>query len=53
LPDRGWLENIERSKKYKTRQKSFPRERDCDESDELSGYLVDYDKLRVFGTGGS
>ena len=38
-------------KKYKTRQKSFPRQRDGDQRDELSGDLVDDDELWIFAAG--
>src|ERR1035438_5678332 len=47
-PHRRGLDDIEGSKKYKTREESFPREGDGDQSDELPGDLVDYDELRVF-----
>jgi hypothetical protein len=43
-----WLDDIERSKKYKTREKRFPCERDGDERDQLPGDFIDDDKLRVF-----
>jgi len=46
------LDDIERSKKYKTSEKSFPRDGDSDEGDELPGDFVDYDELRIFGGGG-
>ena len=48
LPHRRWLDDIEHSKKYKTREKSFPREGDGDQRDQLSGDLVDHDKLGIF-----
>ena len=48
LPHRRRLDDIERSKKYKTREKSFPCHRDRDQGDQLSGNLVDNDELRVF-----
>ncbi len=44
------LDDIERSKKYKTCDKSFPRERDSDEGDQLSGDFIDHDKLRILGS---
>ncbi len=50
---RRWLDDIERSKKYKTGEKSFPRERDGDEGDELSGDFVDDDELGIFAAGGA
>jgi hypothetical protein len=49
LPHRRRLDDIEGSKKYKTREKSFPCQRDGDQGDQLSGNLVDNDELRVFG----
>ncbi len=49
LPHRRRLDDIESPKKYKTREKSFPRERDGDERDQLSGDFVDHDELRIFG----
>jgi hypothetical protein len=52
LPHRRWLDDIERSKKYKTGEESFPGKRDGDESDELSGDFVDYDELGIFPSGG-
>src|SRR5258708_1797322 len=42
------LDDIEGSEKYKTREKSFPCQGDGDQGDQLSGYFVDYDELRVF-----
>ena len=51
LPYRGRLENIEDSKKYKTRQKSFPRQGYSYQCDELSRNLVDHHKLRVLHGG--
>jgi len=53
LPHRRRLDDIERSKKYKTREKSFPCERDRDQRDELSGDFVDHHKLRIFRGRGS
>ena len=47
------LEDVEDSKKYKTGEKSLPRKRDGDESDQLSGNFVDDDKLGIFGGGGA
>jgi hypothetical protein len=47
LPNRRWLDDIERSEKYKTREKSFPRERDGDQCDQLPGDFVDHDKLWI------
>lgn len=49
LPQRRRLDDIEGSKKYKTREKSFPRQGDGDQGDQLSGDLVDHDELGVFG----
>ena len=54
LSHRRRLDDVERSKKYKTGEESFPRQRDGDECDELSSDLVDHDELGVFparGTG--
>ena len=47
------LEDVEDSKKYKTDEKSLPRQRDGDESDQLSGNFVDDDELGVFGSAGA
>ena len=49
LPHGRRFDDIEGSKKYKTREKSFPTERDGDQRDQLSGDLVDHDELRIFG----
>jgi len=49
LTHRRRLDDIESSKKYKTREQSFPHQRDSDESDELSGDFVDDDELGIFG----
>ena len=48
LPYRRRLNNIEGSKKYKTREKCFPCERDGDERDQLTGDFVNHDELRIF-----
>lgn len=48
LPYRGRLDDIERSKKYKTREESFPREGDGDKGNQLSGDFVDYYELGIF-----
>ncbi len=48
LAHRRRLDDIERSKKYKTGEKSFPRKGDGDEGDQLSGDLVDDDELGIF-----
>jgi hypothetical protein len=53
LPHRRRLDDIERSKKYKTRQQSFPRQGDSNERNELSSDFVDDDELRIFGGGGT
>ena len=47
------LEDVEDSKKYKTGEKSLPRERDGDEGDQLSGNFVDDDELGIFGGRGA
>lgn len=47
------LEDVEDSKKYKTGEKSFPRERDGDEGDQLSGNFVDDDELGVLSSAGA
>ena len=49
LPNWRRLEDIEGSKEYKTRQKSFPRQGDGDQRDQLSGNLVNNDQLWIFG----
>src|SRR5579864_9415160 len=48
LPNRRRLKDIESSEKYKTGEESFPRERNGDQGDELSGNFVDDDELRIF-----
>src|SRR5579859_28040 len=48
LTDWRRLDDIEGSKKYKTRQKSFPREGYGDQRDHLSGDFVNYYELRIF-----
>jgi hypothetical protein len=53
LPHRRRLDDIECSKKYKTREQSLPRQRDGDEGDELSGDFVDDDELGIFGGRGA
>jgi hypothetical protein len=53
LPHRRRLDDIECSKKYKTREQSFPRQRDSDERDELTGDFVDDYELGIFGGGGA
>src|SRR5580698_2739310 len=50
LPHGRRLDDIESSEKYKTGEKSFPRQRDGDEGDELSGDFVDDDELGIFST---
>ena len=42
------LDDIEGSKKYKTRKKSFPCERSTDKSDELADNFIDDYELWVF-----
>jgi hypothetical protein len=46
------LDDIEPSKKYKAEQQRLPRNRRCNQSDELAGDFVDHHKLRVFATTG-
>ena len=53
LTNRRRLEDIKRSKKYKTGERSFPREGDGNERDQLSGYLVDDDELGIFASRGT
>src|SRR4029077_7097287 len=53
LPHRRRLDDIERSKKYKTNEESLPREGNGDEGDELPGDFVDDDALGVLTAGGS
>ena len=47
LAHRRRLDDIERSKKYKTGEKSFPRDGDGDKRNQLPGDLVDHHKLWV------
>jgi len=53
LPYRGRLDDIEASKKYKARQKSFPREGDGNQRDQLSSNLVNDHELRIFQSRGA
>ena len=46
------LDDIERSKKYKAQQQRLPRDRRCNQSDELAGDFVDHHKLWIFATAG-
>src|SRR5882724_9889289 len=48
LADRWRLDDVKPSKKYKARQKRFPRDWGCHQGNELSGYFVDHDKLWIF-----
>src|SRR5450755_4717439 len=50
-PNRKRLPNIEHTKEYKAREKSFPSERDGDEGNQLSRDFIDDDKLRIFYAG--
>ena len=52
-PDGKRLQNIEDTKKYKAREKSFPSQRDGDERDQLAGDFVDDDELRILHAGGA
>ena len=47
------LEDVEDSKKYKTGKKSFPRERNGNQGNELSGDLVDDYEAGIFSRGGA
>ena len=50
----GWrLEDVEDSKKYKTGKKSFPCQRDRNQSDELARDLVDHNEAGIFLSRGS
>jgi len=48
LSHRRRLDDIEDTKKYKRRQKRFPRQRHADQSHELTRNLIDHHKLRIF-----
>jgi len=48
LSHRRRFENIEDTKKYKARQKRFPRQRQCDECDQLTCHFINHHKLRIF-----
>ncbi len=48
LSHRRRLDDIEGTKKYKSRQKRFPCQRQGDQSHKLTGYLVNHNKLRIF-----
>ena len=45
------LEDVKDSKKYKTGEKTLPRERNGDEGNQLSRYLVNDDEARIFDAG--
>src|SRR5215475_745425 len=47
LSDGRWFDDVEDSKKYKTSKKTFPRERNCHESDQLAGDFVDHDEAGI------
>ncbi len=47
LTDRRRFHNVEGPKKYKTRQKSFPCQRDGNERDQLPSNFVDHHHLRI------
>jgi hypothetical protein len=53
LAHRRRLDDVERSKKYKTGEESFPCQGNGDESDELSGDFIDDDELGIFAAGGA
>ena len=48
LTHRRRLQDIEDTKKYKAGKKAFPAEGNSDQRDQLSGNLINYDKLRIF-----
>ena len=48
LTHRRWLQDIEDTKKYKAREKSFPSERDSNQRDQLACNFVNHHKLRIF-----
>ncbi len=51
LPYGRRLEDIEGSKKYKTRKESFPCQRNSDQCDELPGYFINHHELGIFYRG--
>ena len=53
LPHRVWFHDIERSKKYKARQKRFPSQRCANQRNQLPRSLVDHDELRIFDARGA
>ncbi len=53
LPYRRGLHNIEGPKKYKTREKSFPREGNRNQRDQLPGNLIDDNRLWIFAGRGA
>jgi len=48
LSHRRRLDDVEDTKKYKAREKRFPRERHRDQSYQLTRNLIDHHKLRIF-----
>jgi len=53
LSHRRRLDDIEGTKKYKAREKRFPCERHGDQSYQLTRYLINHHKLRIFCSGTS
>ncbi len=51
--NRRRLQYVEDTKKYKASQKRFPSQRNRDQGDQLTRYLIDDDELRVFEVGGA
>ena len=50
-PNRKRLPNIEDTKEYKAREKSFPSQRDSDERNQLSRDLINDDELGILQAG--
>ena len=53
LADGRGLRDVKGSKKYKTREESFPFQWGRNKSDELASHFVDHDELRIFLARGS
>src|SRR5215469_357253 len=51
LPHRVWFYDIEGTKKYKARQKRFPRKRGTKKRHQLASGFIDHDELRVLDSG--
>ena len=49
--NRGWLQHVEDTEKYKAHEERFPSEGNGDECDQLASDLVNHDELRILHAG--